>query len=127
MKVERRMAMHNRIKALLSLMVLAMLMGAMAMPAAAQTGTHSLSISRQAKLAGQVIQPGKYNMTYDEKKDGDLVVTKDGKEILKAAYKRVELTTVPADSAVIFVAASDGGYKVRRIEIRGSKTALVFE
>ncbi|HKQ04077.1 MAG TPA: hypothetical protein VJ464_03015 [Blastocatellia bacterium] len=121
------MAMHNRIKALLGLVVLAVVVGAMTIPAAAQTGTHSLSISRQAKLAGQVIQPGKYNMTYDESKDGDLVVTKGGKEILKAAYKRVELTTVPADSAVVFVAAGDGGYKVRRIEIKGSKTALVFE
>jgi hypothetical protein len=99
----------------------------MTIPAAAQSGTHTLTISRQAKLAGQVIQPGKYNVTYDEKKDGDLVVTKDGKEILKAAYKRVELTTVPTDSAVVFVAASDGGYKVRRFEIKGSKTALVFE
>jgi hypothetical protein len=89
--------------------------------------TRSLAFSRQAKLGGQTLQPGKYNVAYDEKKDGEAVVTRDGKEVLKAAYKRVELSNVPTDSAVVFAAAGDGSFKVRRIEIKGSKTALVFE
>jgi len=119
--------MSNRMKTVLGVMVMALIVGGLTLPTSAQSVTHSLTISRQAKLGGQVIQPGKYSVAYDEKKDGDLVITKDGKEILKAAYKRVELSTVPADSAVVFAAASDGGYKVRRIELKGSKTALVFD
>ena len=119
--------MSNRIKTVLGVLIMAMIVGGLTPPAAAESVTHTLTISRQAKLGGQVIQPGKYSVAYDEKKDGDLVVTRDGKEVLKVAYKRVELNAVPADSAVVFAAAGDGGYKVRRIEIKGSKTALVFE
>lgn len=107
--------------------VLAVILGALTIPAAAQSVTRTLTFSRPAKVGGQMIQAGKYSVAYDEAKDGDLVVTKDGKEVAKAAYKRTELNSLPADSAVVFVAAGDGSYKVRRIEIKGSKTALVFE
>ena len=106
---------------------LAVVLSGFMMTASAQSVTRSLSISRQATLAGQALQPGKYNVAYDEKKDGDLVVTRDGKEVLKATYKRVELSNAPAESAVVFAAADDSSFKVRRIEIKGSKTALVFE
>ncbi|HJQ26607.1 MAG TPA: hypothetical protein VKA60_22010 [Blastocatellia bacterium] len=119
--------MSNRLRAVVGVMIMALIVGGLTLPASAQGVTHTLTISRQAKLGGQVIQPGKYSVAYDEKKDGDLVITRDGKEVLKVAYKRVELNAVPADSAVVFAAAGDGGYKVRRIEIKGSKTALVFE
>lgn len=119
--------MVSKIKTVYSMALLVAILGALTLPAMAQSVTRQLTISRQAKLGGQMIQPGKYNVAYDEKKDGDLVVSKDGKEVLKAVYKLVELSNVPADSAVVFAAAGDGSYKVRRIEIKGSKTALVFE
>lgn len=119
--------MSNRLKLFSGVMVMALMLGGLTLAASAQSVSHTLTISRQAKVGGQLIQPGKYSVAYDEKKDGDLMITRDGKEVLKAAYKRVELNAMPSDSAVIFAAASDGGYKVRRIEIKGSKTALVFE
>ncbi len=119
--------MGKSIKGILSLGLLAVLLGTQVMPAVAQSVTRPLAISRQAKLGGQTLQPGRYNIAYDEKKDGEMVVSKDGKEVLKAAYKRVELTNAPADSAVIFAADSDGSLKVRRIEVKGTKTALVFD
>ncbi|MEN3333806.1 MAG: hypothetical protein V7641_3171 [Blastocatellia bacterium] len=119
--------MGNSIKKVFGMALLTTILAALAIPALAQNVTHSMAFSRQAKLGGQTLQPGKYNVAYDDKKDGEAVVTKDGKEVLKAAYKRVELSNVPADSAVVFVAAGDGSFKVRRIEIKGSKTALVFE
>jgi hypothetical protein len=119
--------MGNNIKKVFGLALLTAILATLTIPALAQNVTRTLAISRQAKLGGQTIQPGKYNVAYDETKDGEAVVTKDGKEVLKTAYKRVELNNVPADSAVVFAAAGDGSFKVRRIEIKGSKTALVFE
>ena len=119
--------MGNSIKRILGLALLTALLGTQAIPTLAQSVTRPLAISRQAKLGGQTIQPGKYNIAYDEKKDGELIVSKDGKEVLKAAYKRVELTNAPADSAVVFAADGDGSLKVRRIEVKGTKTALVFD
>jgi hypothetical protein len=119
--------MGKTINKIIGTAILAGLLGVLAVPALAQGVTRTLTFSRPAKIGGQVIQAGKYSVAYDEAKDGDLVVTKDGKEVAKAAYKRTELNSVPADSAVVFVAAGDGSYKVRRIEIKGSKTALVFE
>lgn len=119
--------MKKRMNRVFGAALLAGLLAALTVPALAQSVTRTLNFSRQAKIGSQMIQPGKYSIVYDETKDGDLVVLKDGKEVLKAAYKRTELASQPADSAVVFVAAGDGGYKVRRIEIKGSKTALVFE
>lgn len=119
--------MNSMMKKAFGLTILAVMIVALTIPVLAQNVTRTLAISRQAKLGTQTIQPGKYNLAYDEAKDGDLMVSRDGKEVLKAAYKRVELSNVPADTAVVFVAAGDGSYKVRRIEIKGSKTALVFE
>jgi hypothetical protein len=119
--------MKERINKTIGALLLIGILAALTVTAPAQSVTRTLTFSRQAKVGGQVIQPGKYSVVYDESKDGDLVVMKDGKELLKAAYKRTELASQPADTAVIFVAASDGGYKVRRIEIKGSKTALVFD
>jgi hypothetical protein len=119
--------MVNKISKSLGLALLLGILSGLTIPTPAQSVTRSLAISRQAKLGGQTIQPGRYNVAYDEAKDGELSVSKDGKEVMKTAYKRVELSNAPADSAVVFAAAGDGSFKVRRIEIKGSKTALVFE
>ena len=116
--------MNKKINKVIGVALLTGVLATLTVTAMAQSVTRTLSFSRQAKVAGQMIQPGKYNIVYDETKDGNLVVMRDGKEVLKAAYKRTELASQPADSAVIFAAAGDGGYKVKRIEIKGSKTAL---
>lgn len=105
---------------------LVLLLAVVALPAFGQGITRTLTISRQAKLGGQSLSEGKYTVAFDEKKDGELTLSKGSKEVLKANYKVVELDKPAADNAVIFTAA-DGGMKVRRVEFKGSKTALQFE
>src|SRR4051794_26195645 len=102
--------MNNSINQVLNMALLIDKLKTLTIPAVAQNVTRTLAISRQAKLGGQTVQPGKYNVAYDETKDGEAVVTKDGKEVLKTAYKRVELSNVPTDSAVVFAAAGDGSF-----------------
>ena len=92
-----------------------------------QSLTKTVVISRQAKLGGQAIAPGKYTVAFDDKKDGELRISKDDREVLKAAYKIVELSKAPSDSAVVFTAGPDGSFIVRRFEMKGSKVALQFE
>ena len=92
-----------------------------------QSVNRTLVIKRDAKIAGQSIAPGKYTVEFDEKKEGELAILKDGKQVLKASYKLTELDKAPADSVVVFAAATDGSLAVRRIEMKGMKTALQFE
>jgi len=100
---------------------------ALALPVIAQNVTRTLVFSRQAKIGSQAVSQGKYSAAFDDKKDGELTLSKDGKEVLKASYKLVELGKPAAESAVVFILADDGSFKVRRIEIKGLKSALQFE
>jgi hypothetical protein len=111
----------------IGLAVVLMMAALITIPAFGQSVSRTLVITRAAKLGGQSINPGKYTVVFDEKKDGELAISKDGKEILKASYKLHELDKAPAESAVIFAAAADGSLAVRRIEMKGMKTALKFE
>ena len=111
----------------IGLAIALMMASAIAIPASGQSVSRTLVITRAAKLGGQSLNPGKYTVVFDEKKDGELAISKDGKEILKASYKLHELDKAPAESAVIFAAAADGSLAVRRIEMKGMKTALKFE
>lgn len=92
-----------------------------------QSVNRTVVITRAAKLGGQMINPGKYTVAFDEKKDGEVALSKDGKEILKASYKLLQLDKAPAENAVAFAPAADGVLSVRRIEIKGLKSALQFE
>jgi hypothetical protein len=98
-----------------------------AFPAFGQIKTRTLVFSRQAKIGTQTVTQGRYTAAFDEKKDGELTLSRDGKEVLKASYKVVELDKAAGDSAVVFAASDDGSLKVRRIEIKGLKSALAFE
>ena len=100
---------------------------AASLPVSGQSKTQTLVFSRQAKVGSQTVSQGKYTAAFDDKKNGELTLTKDGKEVAKASYKLVELSKPAADNAVVFTAAEDGSLKVRRIEIKGSKSALEFE
>ncbi len=102
------------------------MVSAFALSAFGQSKTHSINISREAKLGGQVLSPGRYRVAFDEKNDGEAVVSRNGQEV-KASYKLVELGKSASDSAVVFVADTDGSLKVRRIEIKGMKMAIQFE
>ena len=118
--------MRNKIVKSFGLALTLAVISMITLPAFGQNVTRTLTVSRQAKLGGQSLSEGKYTMAFDEKKDGELTLSKGSKEILKANYKVVELDKPAADNAVIFTAA-DGGMKVRRVEFKGSKTALQFE
>lgn len=93
----------------------------------AQSGNRTIVLSRQAKLGGSVLTQGRYSIIFDEKKGGELSVLKDGREVVKATYKLVELGKVAQDTAVVFSAAADGTFQVRRIELKGMKVALQIE
>ena len=118
--------MRSKIMKSFGLALLLAVVSMIALPAFGQSTTRTLNISRQVKLGGQSLSEGKYTMAFDEKKDGELTLSKGSKEVLKANYKVVELDKPATDNAVIFT-ATDGGMKVRRVEFKGSKTALQFE
>ena len=103
-----------------------LMVSVLGLPAFGQSKSHSVNISREAKLSGQVLSPGKYKVEFDEKSEGEAIVSRKGQEI-KASYKLVELGKSASDSAVIFIAETDGSLKVRRIEIKGMKMAIQFE
>ena len=119
--------MRDKLLKSFSLTMVLAVVSMIAFPAFGQTKTRTLVFSRPAKIGTQTVSQGKYTAAFDEKKDGELTLAKDGKEVLKASYKLVELDKAAVDSAVVFAAADDGSLKVRRIEIKGLKSALLFE
>ena len=119
--------MRDKLLKSLSLSLILTVGLALALPAFGQNITRTLTLSRPAKVGTQTVSQGKYTAAFDEKKDGELTLAKEGKEVAKASYKLVELTKPAADSAVIFTMADDGTFKVRRIEIKGLKSALQFD
>lgn len=119
--------MKNRLfQALGSLMVATFGLIAV-VPAFGQSTSRSITISREAKLGGQTVTEGRYTITFDGAKEGELAMVKDGREVAKSGYKLVPLEKEASKSAVIFVAAEDGSLKVRRIELKGLNVALQME
>lgn len=104
-----------------------MLASVIAFPASGQESSRSISISRQAKLGGQWLSPGKYKVMFDEKSEGEAVVLKGKDEVARVSYKFMELSKSASDSAVVFTADADGSLQIRRIELKGMKMALLFE
>lgn len=96
-------------------------------PAFGQDTSRSITFSREARVGGQKVSQGKYTITFDKEKEGELALLKNGREIAKTGYKLVSLGKDASDSAVIFVAADDGSLKVRRIELKGLNVALQME
>lgn len=119
--------MQNKLRRVLGLALVVIVISGLALSAFGQSATRSLVLSRPAKLEGHALTQGKYNVAFDEKKDGEATVSKDGKEVAKATYKLVDLNRTAADNAVVYVAADDGSLTIRRIEIKGMKTALQFD
>ncbi|HWC76391.1 MAG TPA: hypothetical protein VG778_02960 [Blastocatellia bacterium] len=91
-----------------------------------QTVSRSVVISRDAKLGGKVVSKGTYSLEFDKDKEGEATLSRNGREVSKVTYKLTALTDEADDSAVIFGTASDGSFEIRRIEIKGLKTALQF-
>ena len=99
----------------------------MSMTAFAQSVNRALVFSRDAKIGGVVLSQGKYSIAFDEKKEGEAVISKNGREVAKASYKIVDLAKDASDNAVVFGMNSDGSFQVRRFEMKGSKMARLFE
>lgn len=119
--------MRNRSSKYIGLAVVLTMIAFTSLPALSQSVSRTLTITRAAKIGGQSITPGKYTVEFDDKKDGEIAISRDGKQILKASYKLTELTKAPSDSAVVFASGTDGSLSVRRIEMKGMKSALQFE
>jgi len=109
-------------------LAIAMVLAAfMSVTAFAQNATRTLVVSRDAKIGGVVLPQGKYSIEFDDKKEGEAVITRNGREVAKAPYKLVDLAKNASDNAVVFTLNGDGSFEVKRFEMKGSKTALLFD
>jgi hypothetical protein len=88
-----------------------------------QETSRSITITREAKFAGTTVSQGKYTITFDENKEGELKVLKDGKAIATASYKLLDLGKAAPENAVVYRAV-EGGLVVSRIELKGLKMAI---
>lgn len=120
---ERRI-MKRRFFSSLVISALMVCSGLIACPAFAQNTSRTITISREAKVGSQVLAQGKYTLTFNSEKEGELIISRGDKQVAKTAYSLVELGKNASDSAVVFSANPDGSLNVKRIELKGMKVAL---
>lgn len=100
---------------------------AVASPVDAQEVNRTITITRDSKVGDQALMKGEYSVKFVQGKDGELVLLKGKKEILKAPYKIVKLDQPAADTSVAYTANADGSFRVKRIEFKGKNEAIVIE
>ena len=100
---------------------------AVASPVSAQEVNRTITITRDSKVGGQAVTKGEYSIKFAQGKDGELVLLRGKKEVLKAPYKVTKLAQPAADNSVSYTAAADGTYQVKRIEFKGKSEAIAFE
>jgi NMD protein affecting ribosome stability and mRNA decay len=98
-----------------------------ASPVSAQEVNRTVTITRDSKVGGQAVTKGEYSIKFAEGKDGDMVLLRGKKEVLKASYKVTKLAQPAAGNSVSYTAAADGSYQLKRIEFKGKSEAIVFE
>ena len=96
-------------------------------PVDAQEISRTVTITRDSKVGGQALTKGEYSVRFAEGKDGELVVLKGKKEVVKASYKVAKLDQPATDNSVAYTANADGSFHVKRIEFKGKKEAIVLE
>lgn len=89
--------------------------------------TKSFTLTRDSKINGQAVNKGDYSIRYSDDKDGELILMKGKKEIVKSAYKLVPLSVAPSDDKVTYSVDDDGSFHVKRLEFKGFKAAISFE
>ncbi|MEW6131066.1 MAG: hypothetical protein AB1757_28810 [Acidobacteriota bacterium] len=89
--------------------------------------TKSFTLTRDSKIKGQPLTKGDYSVKFADDKEGELVVMKGKKEIVKSTYKIITLNEAPSDNKIAYTVSEDGSFTVKRIEFKGSKTAISFE
>lgn len=100
---------------------------AVASPVDAQEVSRTITVTRDSKVGGQSLTKGEYSIRFAEGKDGELVVLKGKKEVVKASYKVVKLNQPAADNSVAYTANTDGSFQVKRIEFKGKNEAIAFQ
>ena len=105
---------------------LAIVVGLATVPAFAQEVSRSILLRRDAKVGGQVLPKGEYDVKYVEGKD-ELVITHGKKEVLTATYKVAKLDKAATVTAVTYSQEADGSFQLKRIEFKGQDSALTFE
>jgi hypothetical protein len=108
------------------MLVLAMVVGLMTVPAIGQEVSKTILLKRDAKIGGQVLTKGEYDLRYVEGKD-ELVIARGKHELLTATYKVTKLEKPAAVTSVIYSQEADGSYLLKRIEFRGRDAALTFD
>lgn len=105
---------------------LALFVGLVAVPAFAQEVNRSISLKRDAKIGGQPLPKGEYDVKYVEGKD-ELVIAQGRREVLTATYKVTKLDKAAAVTSVFYSQEADGSFQLKRIEFKGKDSALDFE
>lgn len=100
---------------------------AIASPVSAQEINRTVTITRDSKVGSQALVKGDYSVKFVEGKDGELVLLKGKKEILKAAYRSVKLDQAANDNSVAYSANPDGSFRVKRIEFKGKNEAIAID
>ncbi len=117
-------------KSLVSSMILGLVFAtglAIASPASAQEVNRTITITRDSKVGDQALVKGEYSVKFVQGKDGELVLLKGKKEVLKASYKIVKLAQPATDNSVSYTANADGSFRVKRIEFKGKNEAIAIE
>ena len=105
---------------------LAIVVGMATLPAFAQEISRSILFKRDAKIGGQLLPKGEYEVKYTEGKD-ELVIAQGNREILAATYKVTKLEKAPSVTSVYYSHEDDGSFQLKRIEFKGKDSALAFE
>src|SRR2546421_12798898 len=111
-------------KRTISSLVLGLALVAGAIQTFAQETSKSVVITRDSKLGGEALAKGDYSVKFVEGKDGELVIAKGKREVIKATYKLTKLQQKASENSVVFTLAADGSYQIKRIEFKGKDEAL---
>jgi uncharacterized alpha/beta hydrolase family protein len=100
---------------------------AIAYPASAQEVSRSVTLTRDSKVGAQAVVKGDYSIKFVEGKDGELVLAKGKKEVVKTSYKSTKLAQAATDNTVVYMLNADGSFRVTRIEFKGKSEAISLE
>lgn len=100
--------------------------GLAALPINAQQVDRSITINRDGKVGEQPLAKGSYTIKFAEDKDGELIILKGKKEVVKTTYELTKLNGPSPENTVTYTLASDGSFQLKRIEFKGKSTAIEF-
>lgn len=93
----------------------------------AQESSRQVTLHRDGKIGDQVLRKGDYTVKVGEGKEGEIIFIRDRHEVLRASFEPATLEKPASNTAVLFAAAADGSYEIKRIEFSGKKVAFVIK